>query len=1699
LVPRERGTTEDPRNPEPVTQPGDHAAPSALGPSFRADPHTEHVPTGKHAKAKANLAAIEVLDRADREARRATVGELQVLAGWSGWGALPEMFEEPPRPEWTALAARLRSALSDDDWRAARASTPNAHYTSTAVAAAVWESVVALGFERGRVLEPGCGSGNFLGLVPQDREVELVGVEKDPTTARIAALLYPDAAITAAPFEKAHFDDATFDLVLGNVPFANVTPHDPVHNRNGWSLHNYFIAKSTALVRPGGLIAVVTSRYTLDATDPAFRMRLAERMDLLGAVRLPGTAFKAVAGTNAITDILLMRRREHDLDHTTPLAARPDGWLHSVAFDGPGAGGHSADAPRVNEWFLARPAERVCGTLTVGPGQYRSNDLVVEPPPDLGGALRVALAGITSNQGPSAPLSTVLPVQPEPPPEPRPSPSAAGMVGLDDLPDGSLIADPDGGFARMEGPSRVPHRVPANQWYELRALLELRDVTRALLRTESTGGNDAEIAAARAELNRVYDAYVEQFGAVNRSTSTVTKRIDAATGEPVRSRRFPPMGGFRLDPGWALVAALERYDDETGIATRANVFTERVLKPREPVDHVDSPADAVAVSLDETGRVDLAVVARLLDVDEPTAREHITDLVFDDPYADSLIPADDYLSGNVRTKLADAERAAAADEGGRFRRNVDALRAVLPADLGPAEIDVALGAPWVAPADVAAFIREVFGARDVGITHDPLVTAWEVGVPTYQRKTVEMTSTWGTTRRSATDLVEAALNQRLVTVFDPLPDGGRVVNEVDTMAARDKLEQITERFRTWVWEDPERADRLTTIYNERFNSIVLRRFDGSHLQLPGLASWFRPHAHQRDAVWRILNQGDVLLAHVVGAGKTATMVMAAMEMRRLGLVTKPCFVVPNHMLEQFTREFLQLYPQARVLSMNLGGTTPEARRRFVAQCATGDWDGVILPRESFRSIPVSTETEERFLRQRVDELESAIKSARTKRPSVKELEKALAREEARLEKLLNAKARDNGLAFEQTGIDYLFVDEVHGYKGKRVWSRIPDVTGIESRRATDLDMKLSWLREQHPKRVATLATGTPIANAISEMWVMQSFTQPAELAAAGCDHFDAWAATFASTVTSLELKPSGGGFQQKTRFARYRNVPELLRLFQANADVRTAEDLALPTPTVRDGGETVAVPASPALLAYVETLVARAERVKQRAVRPTEDNMLKITVDGRKAALDLHLVTAGSEATDGVSVFGRVGDIAVPGKIDTCAQRVAAIWTTNQGRVYTDSTGGPAQRTGALQIVFCDLGTPNGAHTWSVYEELRRQLAAHGVPAEQVRFVHEARNDREKAELFQACRDGRVSVIVGSSEKMGVGTNIQDRAIALHHLDCPWRPAELEQREGRILRQGNQNPEVEILRYVTEGSFDVFMWQTVTRKAKFINQVMSSDPASVAREVDDLGDQALTYSQVMAIATGNPLIMERATVEADLSKLRRLRSAHDAEQALLRRRVETWKNDLAQLTPMLERLRDAEAKRTPTNGDLFKVTMADGSTVTSRGQWGEWLRDTIVEHASKYNTRERTIEAGTLGGLDIQIVIPDQRMQHDAQITIAATGQRVTLSRTDAVGADPVGLARRVEHLIDRLHAAIEDTEAKIERTRDQLDAATGRIGLPFARQPELGGLQRRLGEIEEALAPAPTSGEDLLAVDPRPSQLSRVRAAARQAGGLSM
>jgi N12 class adenine-specific DNA methylase/predicted RNA methylase len=1439
-------------------------------------------------RVRANLAALTVLRALQHDGRPATAAEQVTLARWSGWGAVPEVFDEE-RPEYAWARDQLATLLSHAELATARRNTLNAHYTDAALVQEIWAGARQFGFERGRVLEPGCGSGNFIGFAAGGARI--TGVEMDPVTAGIAAALYPEAEIRVESFAESRDSDGTYDLAIGNVPFGRAVLHDRRHNAGGHTIHNHFVVKSLHLTRPGGLVMVLTSRYTMDARNPAARREIASLADLVGAIRLPSRAHQRAAGTGVVTDLLVLRRREPGRQPD------PTAWERTRLIDLDGS-----QVP-VNEYFLEHP-ERVLGEMTAAHGTYRSDPLVVHGPGDTPAALGQALSKLAEwakerglTWAPAAAAETRM----------------AGAAGPRSREvDGYLRAHADGTFTRVQHGSEQPHEVPRSQGEELRQLLHLRDTTRALLAAEAASPEDtSQIRELRAELNRSYDSCLTAYGPLNRYTLRRTGRVHPVTGEPVMARIQPSRGGFRDDPYATVVLALEEFDPVGQGAAKAAIFRERVIAPRAPRLGADTPEDALAICLDTCAQPRLSEIARLLGTDEEDARTQLGTLVFDDPETGTLVPAAEYLSGDVRDKLRAAEHAAAGDS--RFTVNVTELRRVIPADLAPGDIDARLGAAWIGTAYVQQFLRETLDDPDLCVEH-PGGQTWAVHGNT---TTVLARSTWGTPRYSAPRLAQALLEQRPVQVHDTIEDDeGRerqVLNADATLAAQEKAAELAERFAGWAWEDPHRAATLARTYNDRFNNLVLRSYDDAELSLPGVTLTFRPHAHQVAAVARIIHEPAVLLAHEVGAGKTAEMIIGVTELRRLGLIRKPAIVVPNHMLEQFTREWLQLYPQANVLAAGREDLKGERRRRFVARCATGNWDGIVMSRSAFERIPLSADEQRAYIERELTQMRQWIEQAKKGDGlTIKRLEGALLRAEERLKAKLDS-AKDPGITFEATGIDYLAVDEAHGYKNLRTASNIPDAAIDGSMRASDLDMKIGYLRRRNGKRVVTFATATPIANSVTEAYVMQRYLRPDLLEAAGIEVFDTWAATFGQVVSQIELAPEGGSsFRMKSRFARFANVPEMLKMFHVAADVKTADDLNLPIPTLarRDDGqqipETVTVEPSEELLDYVRELGERAGDVRNRLVGPDEDNMLKISSDGRRAALDMRLL--GLPQT-------------TPGKIGAAADRIAAIWAEYRDDEYLDPDGTLYPARGSLQLVFCDLGTPGPE--WNVYDDLCGQLAARGLPREAVRFIHEAKTDRDKGRLFAACRNGSVAVLVGSTEKMGVGTNVQDRVIALHHLDAPWRPADVAQREGRILRPGNLNRElgrpVEIIRYVTERSFDGYMWQTLERKARFIGQVMHGRLDT--REIADIGDTALSFSEVKALATGNPLLMDKAEADAALARLQRAERAHHRNQDALRHAIEHYETEIARLTKLAADITAAIKRREDTHGDSFTMTV----------------------------------------------------------------------------------------------------------------------------------------------------------------------------------
>ena len=1547
-----------------------------------------------------------------------------MLARWAGWGATPSVFDES-KPEFAGERATLQQLLSEAEYRAAARTTLNAHYTDAALVTAIWDGLRAHGFDHtaGRVLEPGCGSGNFVGLAP-DSARQLVGVELDPTTAAIATALYPHASIRAESFAATRMAP-TFDLVIGNVPFAKVVLHDRVHNAGRHPIHTHFILKSLALTRPGGVVAVLTSHWTMDTANPAARREIAAAADLVAAIRLPGSAHQRAAGTSVVTDLLVLRRR----DAGEAAGYDAAGWEQVSGI------GDRDNPVAVNQFFLDHP-QNVLGEISTRLGQF-GPELEVRHAGDVAAALAARLQADLAAYSATRPLFAAAAAT-----------APAERVLAVDAPIGSveghIDVDGRGGFTVVEDGQLRAHNTPASQARELRQLLELRDTVLQLLNAEAATAEDTSaIAELRGRLNDRYDAYTARFGPINRVGTRRTGRVHPETGEPVLARIRPPQGGFRADPHSPAVYALEHYDAASGAAAKADIFTERVVAPRAPRLGADSPADAVAICLDTHGEIRLPEIARLLGQSAEQARDELGTLVFNDPAdPDRLIHSPEYLSGNVRVKLAEAQAAAARDGDQRWAANIQALQEVLPADLTAAEIAVRLGASWVPAADVEQFLTEVLEDNSVRV-ENPGGSTWAVRGSGH---TVLASSTFGTERASAIALAQALLEQRPIRVFDELPNGGRVPNLTETLAAQEKAAELNERFADWIWEDPERTARLTRRYNDTFNAIVLRSYDGEQREFPGLAVTITLRPHQVAAVVRMVSEPTVLLAHEVGAGKTLEMIAGCMELRRLGLAKKPAVVVPNHMLEQFSREWLQAYPQAKILAAGTEDLTRDRRRLLVARVATGDWDAVILSRSAFERLQLAPERQQHYLDDQLAAARQQLANSRDGRGlTVKRLEGALQRAEERLKTLLDTDY-DPAVTFEQTGIDYLCVDEAHGYKNLRLVSNIPGVAIEGSQRASDLDMKLHYLRAQHGARIGCFATATPIANSVAECYVMQRYLRPDILDAAGITDFDSWAATFGEVTTELELSPDGSRYRMQARFAKFRNVPELLRMFHLSADIKTAEDLNLPTPAIAGGRpETVLVPPSPELQAFMRDLVDRADAVQRRTVAPEVDNMLKVATHGRMAALDLRLLPA--DVLAGIAGQGQAFEGT---KLASAADRIASIYRDTAQRTYPGH-----EVPGALQLVFSDLGTPT-SDGWNAYAELKQLLVDRGVPAGKVRFMHEARNDREKGELFAAARSGQVAVLIGSTEKMGVGTNVQLRAVALHHLDCPWRPADLAQRDGRILRQGNLNDEVQLYRHVAQESFDTYLWQTVERKAKFISQVMRG--RLDVREIEDIGDTALSYAEVKALASGDLRILEKAKLDAEVTRLDRLSRAWTRNQQALRSTVAHSERSLPIIANYQSQLERALAQRTPTRGEAFTMTI-EGRSHRSRGDAAAHLA-TQLRAIRPIHRDVDPRPVAELGGF--QVLAAGFRLpQPMIQLQLAGVPySSFTIALDEGHAERPTGVITRLENRVAAIEQDLANVRFDIQRHTSERDRAAGEIGKPFPHADALAAARARSEEI---------------------------------------
>ena len=1556
---------------------------------------------GAKTKFHNNVAAIQTLRKIESEGRLATPEEQEILSRYVGWGGLPQVFDGE-NPQWAEEFTQLQKLLSPEEYEAAKATTLNAHYTSPTVIQAIYQAVENMGFRTGNILEPSCGIGNFFGLVPESmKDSHLYGVELDPLTGRIAQQLYQQSSIAVQGFENTELPDSFFDLAIGNVPFGSYTLHDKRYDKHHFLIHDYFFAKTLDKVRPGGIVAFITSKGTLDKQNPSVRKYIAERAQLIGAIRLPNNAFLANAGTQVTTDILFLQKREKLMDVSMP---EPDSgleWLHL---------GQTEDGVPVNQYFLDHP-EMMLGQMAFDRSMY-GNAKETTCKPLEGESLSDLLAKAVGN------LHAQY--------------TSYEIEEREDEEDRSIPADPtvrnfsytvvDGAIYYRENSRMFPVEVSVTAENRIRGMIALRDCARSLIEVQMGNGSEEAVQAGQQELNRLYDSFTAQYGLLNGRANTTV---------------------FSADSSFPLLCSLEVLDEQGNLQRKADLFTKRTIQPYRAVTHVDTASEALAVSIGEKARVDLEYMGSLTGKTQEQLAEELRGVIFPVPGEvepngkPHYVTTDEYLSGNVREKLKTARQAAEQDPS--FAVNVEALEKVQPKDLTAGEISVRLGAAWIPEDVVEQFTHELlqtpfYYKSRIRVRYSSVTGEWNVSEKSLDRSSIRVFNTYGTKRVNAYKLIEDTLNLRDVRVFDTVQDENgkeqRVLNKRETAIAQDKQDQIKEKFQEWVWANPARREQLCSLYNEKFNAIRPREYDGSHLVFAGMNPEITLRPHQRNAVARAIYGGNALFAHVVGAGKTYEMIAAAMESKRLGLSSKALFVVPNHIIGDFASDFLDLYPGANILVATKKDFEKQRRKKFCARIATGDYDGIILGHSQFEKIPLSPERQQAMLKKQIAEVVAGIQTAKKQEGSrftVKQMEKSKKSLEAKLKKLHDQSAKDDVVTFEELGVDRLFIDEADLFKNLYLYTKMRNVGGIsqtESLKASDLYMKCQYMDELTGGKGVVFATGTPVSNSMAELYTMQRYLQGNLLKELGLSHFDAWASQFGETVTSMELKPEGQGFQQKTRFSNFYNLPELMALFKEVADIQTADMLNLPVPKAKY--ETVVCKPSDIQKEMVEALGQRADAVRSGAVDASQDNMLLITNDGRKLALDQRLLNPLLPDVEG-------------SKVNVCAEKVYQIWKDTQKDRLT-------------QLVFCDLSTPKTDGSFSVYNELKDKLVVRGIPQEEIAFVHSAANETQKQQLFGKVRAGQVRVLMGSTAKMGAGTNVQDRLIALHDLDCPWRPRDLEQRSGRIIRQGNQNLEVRIYRYVTEGTFDSYLYQMVENKQRFISQVFTSKaPARVMQEIDDV---VLSYNEIKALATGNPQIIERANLETEVNKLKMLRASflsqkYELEDKVLKyypQQIQQYEERIAGTTADIAR-RDKN-----TQGDGFPPMNVKGMTYTEKAQAGQALLDAC----SKMESTE-PVSIGSYRGFGMELSYEAFSKEYQVSLKGALT-HRVPL------GTDVFGNITRLDNALNGLEQRLESNRETLERTKEQMVVAQAESEKPFPREQELREKSQRLAELTKLL-----------------------------------
>jgi N12 class adenine-specific DNA methylase len=1583
-----------------------------------------HLASGEKTKARDILAAIRTLKAIEQEHRAATPEEKQTLARFSGFGPVAlSIFPDPVTGKykdaiWQSLGVELTSLLTPQEYDSAKRTTFNAFYTSPSVIASIHEAIARLGVpDAATILEPGCGTGNFMGQGrPGNR---FIGVEMDSISGRIAKAIHPEHDIRIENFRDSKLPEGRIDAVIGNVPFADLKLD---YQGQKLSLHDYFFAKSVDALKPDGVLALVTSHYTLDKQNSAVRETLASKADFVGAIRLPSDAFKR-EGTAVVTDIVFLRKR----DRGEPAHHVDPDWLGvaPLAIDG-------AEVP-VNRYFLNHP-DMVLGEWSRKDTLYGGEGYSVTSNGDMGEKLKAAVGRL-----PESPRVSRGRVEESTGPRP-----AAGVAFVPPPPErhigeGSFFVGSDRILYQIEGGQGVPVVYGGTTLKSdgtlvgkrLAALVGLRDHARRVLQSQNEGWPEANRNDARLELGRAYDRFVATYGPVNKTTFGET-----ADGTPIR--RMPNLVKFREDPDAMLVMSLEDYDEMTGKATKAAIMARDVVGKTPPVTQVGSAEEGLLVSLNQRGAVDLPFIGTLYGKPKAQIVAELGDLIFPNPEAKKWETADDYLSGNVRAKLAAAEAA-----GPPYAHNVKALKAVQPEDVLPGDIDANLGAPWIPERDIQAFAAELFhvAPSSVPVAHLKKDAVWSLEADYAAKASVGATSEFGTPRANGTWLLELALNMKSPTIYDTIHDGDReerVVNQEATLAAREKQKLIKEKFRSWVFTDPQRTEQLVRLYNDTYNNLRPRLFDGGHLDFPGMNQAIHLRPHQNDAVWRGMSSGNTLLAHTVGAGKTFTMAATGMKMKQAGLIKKPMYVVPNHLLEQFSREFMQIYPNAKLLVAAKEDLTRDRRKFLTAKMASGEWDGIVVTHSSFERIGLSQEYQEKFLREQIAEYDELLREhAGAKgvgRNLIKTIEKQKAARAERLNNLLAEDKKDDGLVFDELGIDHIFIDEAHYFKNLETPTKMERVAGIQtggSERAFDLYMKARYLDEQHAGHGVTFATGTPISNTMVELFTLQRFLDPEGLRSRGLEHFDAWAATFGEVIDTMEISPDGAGLRPRSRFARFTNLPELQQMFRAFSDVQTAEMLKLPRPRLETGKPiVVACPMSDEQHALQQDLVARYERIRSQKVDPREDNALAITTDGRKLATDARMLLPTAPDFPESKVNRLVGN-------------VVANWEKSAA-------------TRGTQMIFADIGVNPTPWGYSPYDEIITKLVAKGIPREQIAAIGDAESDAKKQALFEKVRNGSVRVLIGSTQKMGTGTNVQKRLVALHHLDAPWKPAEVEQREGRILRQGNENEEVAIYRYVTEQSFDAYMWQALETKARFISQVMSGENA--LRRAEDIGSQELSYAEVKAIASGNPAVLTLAEADAELQRLTLLKKNHLDEQYVARRSVRDLPGSIASMSERLAKLTADEA--------TARAHARDATAIGGRSYPANVLPEIL---AGKLETlpkqvQERTrIPFGTYRGLRFGMVL---NPQFPPEIYLEGSTNRSTTLSRDHQGP------RAVLNALDRLASGYGPDCDRVRQdlaiAEAQLRDYQARLGTPFTLDAYLLELTNLRDQLKAGLSGGP-------------------------------